>query len=164
LIPEAVHLVLQAAVLARDHDTFVLDMGEQIKVLDIARTLIRLSGFIPDEEIAITFTGLRPGEKLTEELEADDETMEYTETSKIFRVVSSGAVDSVSFVERINELTRTAQQNRKDDVIRCLQELVPTFSSVGTPAPPSVVVPGRRVPAGPPVVRVASLSSATRAV
>ncbi len=164
LIPEAVHLVLQAAVLARDHDTFVLDMGEQIKVLDIARTLIRLSGFIPDEEIAITFTGLRPGEKLTEELEADDETMEHTETSKIFRVVSSGAVDSVRFVERINELTRTAQQNRKDDVIRCLQEIVPTFSSVGTPAPPSVAVPGRRVPAGPPVVRVASLSSATRAV
>ena len=165
LIPEAVQLVLQAAVLARDHGTFVLDMGEQIKVLDIARTLIRLSGFIPEEEIPITFTGLRPGEKLTEELEADDETMEYTETSKIIRVVSSGAVDdSVGLALRINQLIRTAQQNRKADVLRCLQEIVPTFSSAGTSAPAAVVVPDRNAPAGAPVVQVASLSSATRAV
>ena len=168
LIPEAAQLVLQAAVLAQTHDTLVLDMGEQIKVLDIARNLIRLSGYIPEEEIPITFTGLRPGEKLTEELEADDETLEFTDISKIFRVASTGGIDAVWLMQRINELTRAALHNRTDDVLRCLQEIVPTFSSaapVGTPASASVLVrPGRKAPAAAPVVHVPTLSSATRAV
>ena len=140
LIPEAVQLVLQAAVLAREQETFVLDMGEQIKVLDVVRNLIRLSGFVPDEEIPITFVGLRPGEKLTEELVGAGESLVRAEVDKIFRVQRPAAVDPAVLADQIRALVSAAHKGHAPQVIAGLRDIVPTFQPspdlmpVGTPS------------------------------
>jgi len=127
LIPEAVHLVLQAATLAKGGDTFVLEMGEQIKVLDLARNLIRLSGLVPEEDIAISFVGLRPGEKLSEELIGKDETADLTPAEGILRVQLSTAPEWQTFTRQVAELERLADAGDDTAVIAKLAELVPTY-------------------------------------
>ena len=126
LIPEAVSLVLQAAVFARDRETYVLDMGEQLKVLDMARNLIRLSGFVPDEDIPISFVGLRPGEKLTEELIGEGESLEPSETDKIFRV-RWPEWQPEGFADAVAALVRAAGHGRSAEVIDLLRHIIPTF-------------------------------------
>jgi FlaA1/EpsC-like NDP-sugar epimerase len=127
LIPEAVQLVTHAAAMAKGGELFVLDMGEQMKVLDMARTLIRLSGFVPEKDIPITITGLRPGEKLYEELVGSEERAEPSGVEKIARIRRGHAVDPESLHVNLAELRRCSTEGRLDDVLRVLQKLVPTY-------------------------------------
>jgi len=129
LIPEAVHLVLQAASLGEPGAIYVLDMGEQIKVLDLARNLIRLSGFVPGEDIPINFVGLRPGEKLYEELVGDGETAEPSPIDKILRIKTGAPAGRFSFEEQVIGLEAAALMNSSGRAIERLHDLVPTFQS-----------------------------------
>jgi FlaA1/EpsC-like NDP-sugar epimerase len=128
LIPEAVELVLQAAVLAHNRETFVLDMGEQLKVLDVARNLIRLSGLVPHVDIPITFIGLRPGEKLVEELVGEGERLEPSEIGKIFRVRWAEHYNGAHLTEQIDGLVSLARQGLVPETLAELNRLVPTFT------------------------------------
>ena len=132
LITEAVHLVLQAAALAKGGDIFVLEMGEQIRVLDLARNLIRLSGFVPDEDMAITLTGLRPGEKLTEELVGGDEVAEPTPASRILRVQLSTPPEWPLFLRQVTELEKLAETGNDAAMVERLRQLVPTYRPSGS--------------------------------
>jgi FlaA1/EpsC-like NDP-sugar epimerase len=126
LIPEAVQLVLYAATLAQTGGLFVLDMGEQIKVLDLARDLIRLSGFVP-EEIPIEFVGLRPGEKLHEELIGKDEWGERSAVEKIHRVCTGRKDSGEIFWSQLSSLEQTAERGDRMEVLALLEQIVPNF-------------------------------------
>lgn len=131
LIPEAVRLVLHAAVLAKGGEIFVLDMGEQIRVLDMARNLIRLSGYVPEQEIPIAFVGLRPGEKLFEELVGRDETVEDSSVKGIFRVQSDRLPDAHRFHRQVVALEGIAAEGKTRALIEQLCDVVPTYSPQG---------------------------------
>jgi FlaA1/EpsC-like NDP-sugar epimerase len=129
LIPEAVQLVLHAAALGEPGAVYVLDMGDEISVTEMARDLIRLSGFIPDEEIEIKFTGLRPGEKLFEELSGADERLEPSPLDKIHRVRADRNHDCGDFWTQIRELERDAAADDVSAALRRLRAIVPTFDT-----------------------------------
>ena len=132
LIPEAVQLVLHAAALGDLAPLFVLDMGEQVKVADLARDLIRLSGYVPDKDIAIQFTGIRPGEKLFEELVGAGEFAEPSSVHKILRVQTSAPCNHAGLAESLARLEALAIDGRRDGVLRELHTLLPDFSQTST--------------------------------
>jgi FlaA1/EpsC-like NDP-sugar epimerase/lipopolysaccharide/colanic/teichoic acid biosynthesis glycosyltransferase len=126
-IPEAVGLVLQAATLGEQGAIYLLEMGDQIKLVDLARNLIGLSGHIPDKEIAIEFVGLRPGEKLEEELVGIEEDAMPSSLDKILKVGSRTSVDD-SFLLKVQEMADAFNLNDYDAVIKNLQDFIPTFN------------------------------------
>lgn len=129
-IPEAVQLVLQAGALGRGGEVFVLDMGEQIRVYDIATDLVRLSGLEVDADIEIRFTGVRPGEKLYEEMFFTAENVLPTDHPKVLRARNGLLADGV--VKRIDSLMRATDQGMPEDEVRkLLQILVPDFHPHG---------------------------------
>lgn len=125
-IPEAVSLVLTAGSLAKGGEIFVLDMGLPVKIKDLAENLIRLSGFIPHEDIKIEYTGLRPGEKIYEELLMDEEGMKKTENKKIY-IGHPININSEEFLNDLEKLRNISSNGSMSDILEMLLKMVPTF-------------------------------------
>lgn len=125
-IPEAVSLVLEAGAIARGGEIFVLNMGEPVKILDLAKNLISLSGLEPDVDIKIEFTGLRAGEKLYEEILMDEEGLRDTGKDKIY-VGQPIEFDEGEFFNRLKDLQDVAEREDDDEVRYVMKSIVPTY-------------------------------------
>lgn len=124
-IPEAVSLVLQAAHYAKGGEIFILDMGEPVRIDDMARNLIRLSGYTPDVDIKIEYTGLRPGEKLFEELLMAEEGMQET-ANKLIHIGKPIEMDDTIFKKKLRQLDEAAFQE-SDKIKEIVAQVVPTY-------------------------------------
>lgn len=124
-IPEAVSLVLQAGAYAKGGEIFILDMGKPVKIADMARNLIKLSGYEPDIDIKIEYTGLRPGEKLYEELLMKEEGLQDT-PNKLIHIGKPIELDEDSLFDRLNHLKDEAYQET-NDIRTLIKEIVPTY-------------------------------------
>ncbi len=124
-IPEAAQLVIQAAAMAKGGEIFVLDMGKPVKIVDLAKDLITLSGYKPEEDIKIEYTGLRPGEKLYEELLMNEIALTSTEHDKIF--VEKPIENDIEFVEKSIEEFKKVVYNDKDEIFKLIEKKVPTY-------------------------------------
>ncbi|MBI4743230.1 MAG: polysaccharide biosynthesis protein [Actinobacteria bacterium] len=125
-IPESVQLIIQAGALGNGGEIFVLDMGEQIKIKDLAENMIRLSGFEPEKDIKIEYSGIRLGEKLDEELFNDDETELPTAYDKIF-MVGKNNLDKAKLREQLFELEELIKQQRMKLAFKKISELLPSY-------------------------------------
>jgi FlaA1/EpsC-like NDP-sugar epimerase len=130
-IPEAVQLVLQAAVLGQGGKIFMLDMGEPVKIVDLARDMIELSGLEVGQDIEIVFSGLRPGEKLYEELFIPGEEYQPTRHEKISIAVNASMVSLPNLHELVNALTLAAERDDHASIRRLLKTLVPEYQGGG---------------------------------
>lgn len=129
-IPEAVQLVLEAAAMGKGGEIFVLKMGEQIKIVDLAKDLIRLSGLVPGEDIEIVYTGLRPGEKLFEELLLDEENLKETEHQDIL-IAATEQRDQATTMKLVDRLTQAVERGDLGTAVAVMRQLVPEFVGEG---------------------------------
>ena len=134
-IPEAVYLVLQAASLESAGEMFVLNMGAPIRILDLAEDLIRLSGLEPHRDIEISYTGIRPGEKLVEELWDEGTPLEKTPHPDIFRLDADASLTSLSLPQAMDVLVASASSGNADAIIGFLDDLIPGSSIREAPHP-----------------------------
>lgn len=125
-IPEAVSLVLQAGVYAKGGEIFILEMGEPVKILDLACNLIRLSGYAPYEDIPIVFTGLRPGEKLYEELLLEEEGTQETQ-NKLIHIGKPIEMNEIEFEHQL-EVLHMASTNEESNIREYIKKIVPTYT------------------------------------
>jgi FlaA1/EpsC-like NDP-sugar epimerase len=125
-IPEAVSLVLQAGAYAKGGEIFVLDMGKPVKIADLAKNLILLSGHKPDEDIKIIYTGLRPGEKLYEELLMDEEGLENTE-NELIHIGKPIEIDEEKFMAQLEQI-RDYVEDEPEDIKHYVKQIVPTYT------------------------------------
>ncbi len=132
-IPEAVYLVLQAASMENGGETFVLNMGEPVRILDLAEDLIRLSGLEPQRDIEISYTGIRPGEKLTEELWDEGTPLAKTLHPDIFRLENDASALSLNLPQAIDSLSTLSHSADAEAIIKLLDELIPGSSIRETP-------------------------------
>jgi FlaA1/EpsC-like NDP-sugar epimerase len=134
-IPEAVHLVLQAAAMGQGGEVFVLRMGKQVKILNLAEDLIRLSGLEPGDDIEIVFTGIRPGEKLSEELWDQWAKFEPTAHAGIVQLVDEDLINGQALTQTVNDLAFLADEGDADAIIRVLDETIPGAAVRSVPPP-----------------------------
>jgi len=126
-IPEAVQLVLQAATMGKGGEIFLLDMGEAVNIVDLARSLVRLSGLEPEKDIPIVYTGLRPGEKLFEELKLDGEAIKPTAHEKI-RVLDGGTIAFEQVSRWLDDLAASVDSRNVNALVSKLKEIVPEYT------------------------------------
>lgn len=134
-IPEAVHLVLQASAMGKGGEVFVLNMGEQVRILDLAEDLIRLSGLEPGKDIEIVFTGIRPGEKLSEELWDMEATYQPTDHPDIVLLEDEDISGGLELRNMVKDLIHLAREGDTASIIRILDEFIPGAAVRSTPPP-----------------------------
>jgi len=125
-IPEAVHLVLQAAAMDGGQSTFILNMGEQIRIVELAEDLIRLSGLEPGKDIEIVFTGAKPGEKLSEELWEEGTLPTPTKHPDVLAVDETRIYQRADLTKIVNELIKSAEVGQVDEIVKHLRKLIPS--------------------------------------
>jgi FlaA1/EpsC-like NDP-sugar epimerase len=140
-IPEAVELVLQASSMCKDSEIFVLDMGEPVRIMDLAANMIRLAGLVPQEDIEIRITGLRPGEKLFEELRIEGEDISPTYHEKI-KIFSGTRLSRGELEVWLADLLPLMELLDEDAIVRHLQALVPEYAPARTLAPAASAAAG----------------------
>jgi FlaA1/EpsC-like NDP-sugar epimerase len=134
-IPEAVHLVLQAAAMGQGGEVFVLRMGEQVRILELAEDLIKLSGLEPNKDVEIVFTGIRPGEKLSEELWDQWAQYEPTTHPDIVLVKDEDILGGSQLLQTVNDLVHLAREGDSSAIVRVLDEFIPGAAVRSTPPP-----------------------------
>ncbi len=134
-IPEAVYLVLQAAGIGSNGETFVLNMGQQVRILDLAEDLIRLSGLEPGKDIEIVFTGIRPGEKLSEDLWEEGNQFEPTQHPDIYKFDDPTNLRGEELKTRIDQLLALADKGQSEEIITLIDSTIPGATLGSAPAP-----------------------------